>query len=62
MRVTIDLTVNGERYQAEVSPQMTLVEFLRGTTSPDRHEGRMRHGRLWNLHRSGWRGPLSIPV
>ena len=31
MKVTIDLTVNGERHQAEVEPQTTLVEFLRGS-------------------------------
>jgi carbon-monoxide dehydrogenase small subunit len=31
VKVVIDLTVNGERYQSEVSPQMTLVEYLRGT-------------------------------
>ena len=31
MKVTIDLTVNGEHHQAEVEPQTTLVEFLRGS-------------------------------
>jgi aerobic carbon-monoxide dehydrogenase small subunit len=31
VKVTIDLTVNGESYQAEVEPQMTLLEFLRGS-------------------------------
>ena len=29
MKIGIDLTVNGERYQREVDPQTTLVEFLR---------------------------------
>ncbi len=29
MKIKIDLTVNGERYQKEVGPQTTLVEFLR---------------------------------
>ena len=31
MKVTVDLTVNGERHQAEVEPQTTLLEFLRGS-------------------------------
>jgi aerobic carbon-monoxide dehydrogenase small subunit len=31
VKIAIDLTVNGERYQSEVSPQMTLVEYLRGS-------------------------------
>jgi aerobic-type carbon monoxide dehydrogenase small subunit (CoxS/CutS family) len=30
VKIGIDLTVNGERFQMEVEPQMTLVEFLRG--------------------------------
>lgn len=31
MKVSIDIYVNGERYQAEVEVQTTLLEFLRGT-------------------------------
>jgi len=31
MKVTIDLIVNGEPYQAEIEPQTTLLEFLRGS-------------------------------
>ena len=31
VKVTVDLTVNGERHQAEVEPQTTLLEFLRGS-------------------------------
>ena len=31
MKVSIDIQVNGERYQAEVEAQTTLLEFLRGT-------------------------------
>lgn len=31
MKVTVDLKVNGERHQAEVDPQTTLLEFLRGS-------------------------------
>ena len=29
MRIDVVVTVNGERHQAEVEPQMTLLEFLR---------------------------------
>ncbi|MEW6673070.1 MAG: (2Fe-2S)-binding protein [Thermodesulfobacteriota bacterium] len=31
MKVSIDIHVNGERYQKEVEAQTTLLEFLRGT-------------------------------
>ena len=31
MKVSVDFTVNGERYQKEVDPQITLLEFLRQT-------------------------------
>lgn len=31
MKVSIDITVNGERYQEEIDPQITLLEFLRQT-------------------------------
>lgn len=31
MKVSIDIHVNGERYQEEVAPQTTLLEFLRQT-------------------------------
>lgn len=31
MKVSIDITVNGERYQEEIDPQTTLLEFLRQT-------------------------------
>jgi len=31
VKVSIDIQVNGERYQEEVEPQKTLLEFLRGT-------------------------------
>ena len=29
MKVSIDITVNGESYQEEVEPRITLLEFLR---------------------------------
>ena len=31
MKISIDIQVNGERYQEEVEPRMTLLEFLRQT-------------------------------
>jgi carbon-monoxide dehydrogenase small subunit len=31
VKVTVDLTVNGEYHQADVEPQATLLEFLRGS-------------------------------
>ena len=31
VKITVDLTVNGEQHQAEVEPQVTLLEFLRGS-------------------------------
>lgn len=31
MKISIDVTVNGESYQAEVEPRVTLLEFLRQT-------------------------------
>lgn len=31
VKIGIDITVNGERHQAQVDPQTTLVEFLRGS-------------------------------
>ena len=31
MKISIDIHVNGERYQEEVEPRTTLLEFLRGT-------------------------------
>ena len=31
MKILIDMIVNGERYQEEVEPQTTLLEFLRHT-------------------------------
>jgi len=31
MKVTVDLRVNGERHQAELDPQTTLLEFLRNS-------------------------------
>ena len=31
MKVSIDIHVNGERYQEDVEPRTTLLEFLRGT-------------------------------
>jgi carbon-monoxide dehydrogenase small subunit len=31
VKISIDIHVNGERYQEEVEPRTTLLEFLRGT-------------------------------
>ena len=39
----------------DVSPQTTLLEFLRERAGPHRHQGRLRRGRLRRLHRRAGR-------
>ena len=50
----MQLSVNGEKHEANVEPRLLLVHMIRESAAADRHPHRLRYDPLRRLHRSSW--------
>jgi len=52
----LTLNINGQNHALDVEPDTPLLWALRDTLQTHRHEIRLRHSRMWRVHRDAqWR-------